>query len=98
MVLKRTVWVFKHKTKSLNQEIIDIHGKGGGVKVIVEVVAILFASQDWATLMRNKRTGVAGAESAFLRNARARMMKAARARTSARAQATASSFPQLNEL
>ncbi len=70
MVLKRTVWVFKHKTKSLNQNIIDIHGEGSGVKVTVEVVAILFASRERATSIRHGRTGVVGAEIASSRNAR----------------------------
>ena len=85
--------IFKHKTKSLNQKIIDIHGEGGGVKVNVEVVAILVASRKRATTsIRNGRIGVAGAEIASSRNARARMMRAAPARTSARARATASAF------
>ena len=98
VVLKRTVWIFKHKTKSLNQTFIDIHGKGGGVKVTVEVVAIFVASRKRATSIRNGRIGVAGAEIASSRNARARMMRTARAKTSARARATASAFPPPNKL
>ena len=53
VVLKKTVWIYKHKTKSLNQKIIDIHGEDGGVKVTVEVVAILVASRKRATSIRN---------------------------------------------
>ena len=68
------------------------YGECGGVRVTVKVVAIVSASRERAITMRKGRTGVDGATIASLSLAQARMMSAARARTSAWARATANKF------
>ena len=55
-------------------KIINIYGEGGGVKVIVEVIAILFASRERATSIRQKRTGLAGADIASSSREQTRMI------------------------
>ena len=86
------VVVFEHKIKSINQNLFIITEKAVA-SVIVEVVAIRLSSRERAFSIRKGQTGVGGATIASSSRARARMMKAARAKTSACARATAYAFP-----
>ena len=72
---------------------IHTYGECSGVRVTVEVVAIVSASREQATSMRKRRTGVNGVAIASSSLARAQIMSAAWARTSACAGATTSQFP-----
>ena len=56
MALHKAIWNYITKQIKLIK-LIYIHGDSGSVKVIVEVIAILFASQERSTYIKTKQTG-----------------------------------------
>ena len=73
-------------------------GIGGGVKVNVQVVPILSEIREPATSIRTGRTDVDKAAIAYSKRARARMIREAREKTSARARATASALQAFHQV